>query len=120
MLNQIGLAVVTVSDINRSLEFYRDLLNFPVKVETPDWVEFDLPGGGLALHAGGEVVEMSARTAGRVGFSVQVEDVNQAYEELREQGIEFIMAPTRQDFGVTMAVFQDPDGVNWHLVQPDS
>jgi len=117
MLQSSGLPVITVSDLSRSTEFYRDRLGFPLKTEMPDWVEFELPEGGLALHAGGEKAELPARAAGRVSFSLRVEGLAQLVTELRGRGVEFIMGPTRQDFGVTMAVFQDPDGVNWHLVE---
>jgi catechol 2,3-dioxygenase-like lactoylglutathione lyase family enzyme len=121
MLSSVGIPVIMVSDIDKSTEFYRDILGFPVKVETPDWVEFELPEGGLALHAGAEPSpESSPRHAGRVSFSLQVEDLGATFESLREKGVEFIMGPTKQDFGASMAVFQDPDGVSWHLVQPEA
>lgn len=121
MLSNVGIPVIMVADIDRSTEFYRDVLGFPVKVETPDWVEFELSDGGLALHGGAEKPEATGpRYAGRVSFSLKVEDLDRTFETLREKGVEFIMGPTKQDFGATMAVFQDPDGVSWHLVQSDS
>jgi catechol 2,3-dioxygenase-like lactoylglutathione lyase family enzyme len=112
------MPVITVADIGASLAFYRDSLGFAVKVETPEWVELQGGSGGLALHAGGERVESATRAAGRVNFSLRVDDLEATCESLRERGVEFIMGPTPQEFGVTMAVFQDPDGVSWHLVAP--
>ena len=118
MLANSVMPVITVSDIGASLVFYRDSIGFTVKLETPKWVELEGPPGGLALHAGGERVETAPRAAGRVNFSLRVDDLEATCESLRERGVQFIMGPTPQEFGVTMAVFQDPDGVSWHLVSP--
>jgi len=120
MLPSSVMPVITVADIGASLAFYRDSLGLAVKLETPDWVELEGPSGGLALHAGGERMETATRVAGRVNFSLRVDDLEATCESLRERGVQFIMGPTPQDFGVTMAVFQDPDGVSWHLVAPSA
>jgi lactoylglutathione lyase len=116
MLTSAAMPVITVSDLGASLSFYRDVLGLPLKVETPEWAEFEGPGAGLALHGGGERQELATRVAGRVNFTLRVDDLEATYDSLRERGVQFIMGPTPQDFGVTMAVFQDPDGVSWHLV----
>lgn len=118
-ITSAGRPVILVSDMDRSVEFYRDRIGFPVRKETGEWVELQTPDGVLALHGGGEKTELPTRAAGRVGFSVRVDDLTAAVDELRSRGVQFLMGPTRQDFGCTMAVFQDPDGVSWHLVQED-
>ena len=116
MLTSPAVPVITVSDMEASLAFYRDALGFTVQLETPDWAELTSPSGGLGLHAGGERIDAKTRAAGRVNFTLRVDDLDTACNALRERGVQFIMGPTPQDFGVTMAVFQDPDGVSWHLV----
>jgi hypothetical protein len=39
--------MVTVSDMNRSVEFYRDKLGMPMKFQSPDWTEFQTEGTTL-------------------------------------------------------------------------
>lgn len=117
MFKQIDYTMVVVSDMQRSVEFYRDKLGIPLKFQTPDWTEFDTGATTLALHGGG--VPASAPPAGdptkqagscSIGFSV--EDVDKAYQDLQGKGIRFVMPPTqREDEGIKLAVCIDPDGL---------
>jgi carbon storage regulator len=43
-------AIVFVSDMARSVAFYRDVLGLPLRFESPEWTEFETPGSTLALH----------------------------------------------------------------------
>jgi lactoylglutathione lyase len=53
MFKQIDYTMVIVSDMARSIEFYRDKLGIPLKFESPDWTEFQTGATTLALHGGG-------------------------------------------------------------------
>ena len=53
MFKQIDYTMVIVSDMARSIEFYRDKLGIPLKFESPDWTEFLTGTTTLALHGGG-------------------------------------------------------------------
>ena len=48
---RIDYAIVYVSDMKRSVSFYRDMLGLPLKFESPGWSEFATDGATLALHA---------------------------------------------------------------------
>ena len=43
-------AIVFVSDMQRSVMFYRDVLGLPLRFEGSGWTEFDTGGATLALH----------------------------------------------------------------------
>ena len=53
MFNEVQYIMVTVSDMNRSVEFYRDKLGLRLKFESPGWTEFLTGTSTLALHGGG-------------------------------------------------------------------
>jgi catechol 2,3-dioxygenase-like lactoylglutathione lyase family enzyme len=53
MFKQIDYTMVIVSDMARSVEFYRDKLGIPLKFESPEWTEFATGATTLALHGGG-------------------------------------------------------------------
>ncbi len=42
--------IIFVTDMARSVAFYRDVLGLPVRFESPKWTEFETPGTTLALH----------------------------------------------------------------------
>ena len=53
MFNQLDYTMIVVSDMQRSVEFYRDKLGIPLKFQSPDWTEFATGTTTLALHGGG-------------------------------------------------------------------
>ena len=49
-MNTFGYVIVFVSDMDRSVAFYRDVLGFPVKHQSHKWTEFGTGETTLALH----------------------------------------------------------------------
>ncbi len=47
---RLNYAIVFVSDMKRSVAFYRDTLGLPLRFESPHWTEFATAGASLALH----------------------------------------------------------------------
>lgn len=118
LLKRVSLTIVLVSDLKRSVSFYRDQLGLTLTAETSEWAEFRVGETRLALQVGGDPgLPRSRHAAGRVSFSFEVEDVVEAYEVLREAGVPFSRPPSEQDFGM-LAVLRDPDGLEVMLVEP--
>ena len=116
MFKQIDYAMVIVSDMTRSIEFYRDKLGIPLKFQSPDWTEFQTGVTTLALHGGGLLRAAAgsdqSKYAGTCSIGFNVEDVDRTYEELKAKGINFVMPPTqREGEGIKLAVCVDPDGL---------
>lgn len=117
MFKQIDYTMVVVSDMERSVEFYRDKLGIPLKFQSPDWTEFATGATTLALHGGGIKSEHPltadpSKVAGACSIGFNVDDVDKTYEELKAKGIRFVMPPTqREGEGIRLAVGIDPDGL---------
>lgn len=117
MFTQIDYTMVVVSDMARSVGFYRDILGIPLKFESPDWTEFLTGATTLALHGGGIASVPAAKGdgdkfAGTCSIGFNVEDVDKTYEELKAKGAIFVMAPAqREGEGIRLAVCIDPDGL---------
>ena len=47
---RVNYAIVFVSDMKRSVAFYRDVIGLPLKFDSPEWSEFATEGATLALH----------------------------------------------------------------------
>ena len=124
MLKQLNYAMVMVSDMRRSVEFYRDTLGIALKFQSPDWTEFLTGTTTLALHGGGVPQKHSGppsegKPAGVCTIGFNVEDVDKTYEELKAKGVRFVMPPTQQDAeGIKLAVAIDPDGLTISFAQP--
>ena len=117
MFKQIDYTMVIVSDMKRSVGFYRDMLGIPLKFESPEWTEFATGATTLALHGGGVAREYQdtgdqSKTAGACSIGFNVDDVDKTYEELKSKGMTFVMPPTqREGEGIKLAVGLDPDGL---------
>lgn len=117
MFKQIDYTMVVVSDMQRSVEFYRDKLGIPLKFQSPDWTEFQTGATTLALHGGGVAPTSPPagdpnKQAGSCSIGFNVEDVDKTFDELKAKGIRFVMPPTqREGEGIKLAVGIDPDGL---------
>lgn len=47
---RLNYAIVFVSDMARSVAFYRDVIGLPLKFDSPEWSEFATEGATVALH----------------------------------------------------------------------
>jgi len=127
MFKQLDYAMVMVSNMARSIEFYRDKLGLELKMESPDWTEFRTGTTTLALHGGGIAASHSqnssngqeqGKVAGTCSIGFNVPDVDQTFLDLKSKGVPFVMPPTeREDEGIRLAVCVDPDGLPIAIAQ---
>ncbi len=57
------------------------------------------------------------QTGGRVGYFLLTDDFEKDYAAMRARGVTFLEAPRSERYG-TVAVFVDPWGGKWDLLQP--
>lgn len=130
MITRIGSVPIFVSDQERALTFYRDKLGFEVVFDQqfgPEfrWVTVARQRGETELVlfrpvpsiAGNQLEELEGRIGIWTGITFLTADIHSTYEALRERGVEFHNEPTPQAWGGTEAIFSDPDGNYFHLVQ---
>ena len=107
-LRRIGQIRVAVSDVDRAVAFYRDVLGIAFIFQFPGMAFFDLEGIRLML------VDPESRDFG--GESViyyRVDDIGLAHGKLTERGVEFSDRPhvvhRDENHELWMAFFRDPD-----------
>lgn len=115
--NRLGVVMIYVSDMDRSIQFYRDTLGLPLRFRSPHWTEFAVEGVTLALHGGGTPGEGNGGSdAGTVRIGWAVEDLDGVCAALKERGVRFTMDPkSREGEGIRLAKFVDPDGCELSL-----
>lgn len=120
MFQKVDYIMIIVSDMKRSIEFYRAKLGLQLKFESPEWTEFITGATTLALHGGGERGERlhGKKRAGTCSVGFNVENLDQIYEQLKSRGVHFMMAPqAREGEGIKLAVALDPDGLEISFAQ---
>lgn len=129
---------LTVTDIDRSRAFYRDVLGFEIAAESPGSPDdpevradpFRLYGG-CVFQANGMLLGLRpvARASDRfdservgldhVSFSVDSKDeLRRAVVRLDEANIEHGEIIDMPDLGISILSFDDPDGIHLELTAP--
>jgi predicted enzyme related to lactoylglutathione lyase len=103
---------IFVSDISRAQAFYQDILGLPLAEEGASqcYLLFKPTGINILIESCDADNDEGRSLIGRfVGLSFRVEDIQQAYEELKSRCVEFGGAPEVQPWGGTLAHIYDPD-----------
>ncbi len=124
----IARIALVVPDYDVAIEFYRDVLGFDL-LEDADlgdgkrWVLVRPKGATetalLVAKAEGEsqIAAIGNQTGGRVGFFLFTDDFDRDHAAMSASGVRFLETPRREVYG-TVAVFADPFGNTWDLLQP--
>ncbi len=116
MFDKFEIVMIVVSDMDRSVRFYRDVLGLKLKIQSPGFSEFDVGSVALGLHPEGEHLKAQDADKSGASFGFATKNMEATVRTLKERGVRFIMEPRDEGFGI-LAVFADPDGYNIQLVQ---
>jgi catechol 2,3-dioxygenase-like lactoylglutathione lyase family enzyme len=142
MITSVNHTSFTVSDLDRSVSFYRDLLGMELislAGRDPTFVEkitgipganvkvayLQAPGHRLELiqyfNPSGKKLDLQTNNIGCAHVGFNVDDLPRMYAELMAKGVCFKSAPQEVPAGPnkgTLAVyFMDPDGIPLELLQ---
>ena len=110
---RVSYAIVFVSDMKRSVAFYRDVIGLPLKFDSPEWSEFSTEGATLALHRSdepGSGQDNSDLPAGRCRPGLNVPDLDRFHSRMVEHNVICTQQP-KDLFGARIAQYLDPDGL---------
>jgi lactoylglutathione lyase len=114
VFKQADYVMIMVSDMARSVAFYRDALGLALKFESPFWTEFSTGATTIALHGGAAPAGEPARdkVAGTCSIGFNVDDLDAVHGKLVARGVRFVMPPMdRPEEGIRLAIALDPDGL---------
>ena len=117
-IKKVGNVILAVKDIDKSIQFYHDIIGLPIKNQRRSWVDLGTSGALLSLHPASlteQHVGSSIENGITIGFLVG--DVKSAVEELREKGVTIHREIVEKDAGRN-AVILDPDEYLISLFEP--
>ena len=110
---RVNYAIVFVTDMPRSVAFYRDVIGLPLRFETPEWTEFATDGATLALHhadAPGPRATGEPVAAGQCRPGLSAPSLDVFHERMQAHGVRCLQPP-KDVFGSRVAQYVDPDGL---------
>jgi predicted enzyme related to lactoylglutathione lyase len=114
MIGKLGLIMVVVKDMDRSVAFYRDILGLNLQFQTPEWSQFDAGNIHVGLHAESDHLKVHPTESAQFGF--YVDDIQKTVSELKGRDVRILMPPRQENFG-TLSILTDPDGYHIELCQ---
>ena len=118
----LEVVVLPVSDIDRSIEFYRDKVGFELdhdtRTEQMHVVQLTPRGSGCSIVFGDLPAQREMTPGSMRGLQLVVADAEAGRKELTDRGVECseIMVFDERDGG-TFFGFADPDGNTWAVQQ---
>lgn len=124
---RLALVTVVVDDYDRAIAWFTDVLGFAlvedryVPEQDKRWVVVAPGTGGANVLLARAVNEeqraaVGRQTGGRVGFFLETSDFAADYRDLTARGVCFVRPPMVAPYG-TVAVFEDPWGNSWDLLE---
>lgn len=114
----LEVVVLPVSDIDRSIAFYRDQVGFRLDHDTRNEymhvTQLTPPGSGCSIVFGDLPSQREMEPGSMKNLQLVVSDVESARQELLDRGVDVsdLTVVTPADGG-TFFGFQDPDGNTW-------
>jgi catechol 2,3-dioxygenase-like lactoylglutathione lyase family enzyme len=109
------MVMLIVSDMKRSVAFYRDALGLTVTHESEPWSELSTDTINIGLHHAGEE---PIQPDGSAVLTFYVDDAARVVEELRAKGAQIVRDAEYEEYTGVLAAISDPDGYPIQLIQP--
>lgn len=116
-LSKIGVVMLGVKDLGKSIAFYRDQLGLPLAQEIPNDFAF-FHAGGVTLALAIPLAKHTSQGPGCTEVVFSVDDINAAHEALKGRGVQFVNEPRNVAGPMWAANFNDPDGHRLSIFGP--
>ncbi|WP_170605285.1 VOC family protein [Ruegeria arenilitoris] len=127
MRQNLHAVTLVVPDYDAAINFYTGVLNFNLSQDIDlgsgkRWVLVTPPGscsGSLLLAQADDDLQFASignQTGGRVGFFLETDNFERDYKAMRSLGVTFEEQPRYEPYG-TVAVWKDPFGNRWDLIE---
>lgn len=119
MFDRLFAICLLVDDFEKSLAFYRDILELKIRDKEEGFANFVLEGTELAIFQKDAAISMFPRhymkPSGGFLIAYKVQDVKKSCETLTKKGVKIFEGPKVTPWDQPVAYFHDPDGNIWEV-----
>lgn len=113
MFTEIFAVCILVNDFEKSLAFYKNILELEVNSVNDKFADFKLNGTSLAIFQKDEATQMLPskymKNGGGSIIAFQVKNMDKSCTDFKLKGVEIIEGPKATPWGQKVAYFLDPD-----------
>ena len=116
-IRHLGSVIIAVSDLERSVKFYNEIIGMPIKNKRENWVELAKQGATVILHPASRPINTGTSIENGIVIGLVVGDIESAIQELKSQKVIVYREVTSHKVGKN-AIVLDPDKYMISLFEP--
>src|SRR5574338_1686432 len=116
-IRHLGSVIIAVSDLEKSLKFYHEIIGLPIKNTRENWVELAKEGATVILHPAIKPINTGTSIENGIVVGLVVGDIDSAVQELKAQKVTVYRDIESHKVGKN-AIILDPDKYMISLFEP--
>ncbi len=116
-IKHLGSVIIAVSNLEKSVKFYNEIIGLPIKNKRENWVELAKQGATVILHPASRPINTGTSIENGIVIGLVVGDIMSAVQELKSQNITIYRDVVSQKAGKN-AIILDPDKYMISLFEP--
>ena len=118
-IRHLGSVIIAVSNLDKSVQFYHDIVGLPIKQKRGNWVELAKEGATVILHPANKTINTGTSIENGIVIGLVVGDIESAVQELKSKNIAIYRDVVSQKAGKNCIVL-DPDKYMVSLFEPSA
>ncbi|MEO9278117.1 MAG: VOC family protein [Nitrososphaera sp.] len=116
-IRHLGSVIIAVSNMEKSIQFYHDVIGLPIKEKRANWVELVKNGATVILHPATKPINTGTSIDNGIVVGLVVGDIESAVKELKSKGVTIYRDIISHKAGKNCIVL-DPDKYMVSLFEP--
>jgi len=116
-IKHLGSVIIAVSNLEKSVKFYNEIIGMPIKNKRENWVELGKQGASVILHPATTKINTGTSIENGIVIGLVVGDIQSAIQELKSQKVTIYRDIESHKAG-TNAIVLDPDKYMISLFEP--
>ncbi|HYL66619.1 MAG TPA: VOC family protein [Nitrosopumilaceae archaeon] len=116
-IKHLGSVIIAVSNLEKSVKFYNEIIGMPIKNKRENWVELGKQGATVILHPATTKINTGTSIENGIVIGLVVGDIKSAIQELKSQNVTIYRDIESHKPG-TNAIVLDPDKYMISLFEP--
>jgi lactoylglutathione lyase len=116
-IKHLGSVIVAVSNLEKSVKFYNEIIGMPIKNKRENWVELARQGATVILHPATTKIHTGTSIENGIVIGLVVGDIQSAVQELKSQNVPIYRDIESHKAGKN-AIVLDPDKYMISLFEP--
>jgi len=116
-IKHLGSVIVAVSNLEKSVKFYNEIIGMPIKNKRENWVELAKQGATVILHPATTKINTGTSIENGIVIGLVVGDIQSAVQELKSLNVPIYRDIESHKAGKN-AIVLDPDKYMISLFEP--